>query len=314
MTRQTDLIIIGGGLSGLAAAYELEQHGMGYTLIEVKPRLGGSIITRQTNGFVMDGGVFAFSRPVAWPTLDALGLSDALIPIQRDNLPGRSAFRQGTQALTDALAARLTGTIIRQMAVTSIGPQPNGNGYQICLENGLALEARGVIIAAAARYAERMLRSLAPGVAALLENYHYDSIMQLALGYTARNRPENPPHATPEMLFAGLHSTDAPERVPPGGLLIQAAVRTPQLSQPDRLIELLTEQMGWGTPDVTFALSWTEAAPLSIGGPSGPLHAANQQLPASVQLVGNCYRQMPFAQRTEHARQVARGVLAAVAG
>lgn len=46
-----DVVIIGGGLSGLAAAYELEKHNVDYTLIEVKRELGGSIRTLKKDDF-----------------------------------------------------------------------------------------------------------------------------------------------------------------------------------------------------------------------------------------------------------------------
>ena len=38
-----DVVVIGGGLSGLAACYELEKRGAAYTVIEVKRRFGGGI-------------------------------------------------------------------------------------------------------------------------------------------------------------------------------------------------------------------------------------------------------------------------------
>ena len=40
-----DVIIIGGGLTGLSAAFELEKLGIAYTLIEVKGRLGSNIVS-----------------------------------------------------------------------------------------------------------------------------------------------------------------------------------------------------------------------------------------------------------------------------
>ena len=40
-----DVVVIGGGLSGLAACYQLEKTNLRYTLIEVKRRVGGGIQT-----------------------------------------------------------------------------------------------------------------------------------------------------------------------------------------------------------------------------------------------------------------------------
>ena len=53
-TTMRDVVVIGGGLSGLAAGYELERRGVRYTMIEVKPRFGGAIRSSSAGGFVMD--------------------------------------------------------------------------------------------------------------------------------------------------------------------------------------------------------------------------------------------------------------------
>lgn len=41
--RQTSAVVVGGGLAGLAAAYELSQRGVAVTLVEQSPQLGGKI-------------------------------------------------------------------------------------------------------------------------------------------------------------------------------------------------------------------------------------------------------------------------------
>lgn len=303
-----DIVVIGGGLSGLAAAYELEQNNIDYTLIEVKPRLGGSIISVRRDGFVMDGGPFAFTRPQSWPTLAALGLNDALITVPSYPSHPRVAFRDGTQTLTDALADRLTGKIILRMAVTGINRAKNGV-YRICLENGLTLNARGVIIAVAARYAGRMFRTLAPDVSAALENHHYDHVTRVALGYTADNKPANPPVSPPDMIFAALNHTDAPGRTPTGGLLVQAAVRVP-LDRTDEppLVAAVVETLGWQAPNVAYVNYWRESDPLTV-----TAHASHgQTLPNGVVLVGNCYQPLQIPGRTAAGRAAARRVLAAL--
>lgn len=308
---QRDVIIIGGGLSGLAAAYELEQQGVTYTLIEKKARLGGGIITVGRGGFVMDGGVFAFPRPQSWLTLDALGLGDALFTVAADREPARVALRDGTGALVEALAARLTNPIVKRMAVTSIGA--DGDGYQVCLENGLAMRARGVIVAAPAKYAERMFRTLAPDVSEALMGYHYDQVTRLALGYTAATKPHTPLSAPPSMVFAALYHTDHPARVPDGGRLIQAAVRLPLAkTSPEVLVAAVTERMGWGTPAAFYVHAWDESDPLTVTGPAAGLHNLNASLPDGVRVVGGCYRPLTVPERTEAARAAAREVVASL--
>lgn len=306
-----DVIVIGGGLSGLAAAYELEQHNIRYTLIEVKDRLGGSIRTEARDGFVMDGGVFAFPMPDTWPTLDELGLADALYTLTEKPNATYATFRNGTQHLIDALAERLTGTIIYRMAVTSIGHNEQQDGFMVCLENGLALEARAVIVAVPARFAERMFYTLAPEVSAALMPYYYDQVVRVALGYHAHNKPDKQPQSSPNMLFASLNTTDHPDRVPKGGLLLQAAIRAmPDAVTPDAFVQLLTDSMGWGQPSVYSVNYWAESDPLTVTGPPKALHRANELLPDGVRLVGNCYRALTLAEHTELARDAARQIVA----
>ena len=53
-------VIVGGGISGLAAAYELRRAGLSYCIVEKQPRLGGVIETRTIDGCVLEGGPDSF--------------------------------------------------------------------------------------------------------------------------------------------------------------------------------------------------------------------------------------------------------------
>lgn len=65
-------IIIGGGISGLTAAYYLHQAGLSYEIIESSDRVGGRIKTDSENGYLMDRGfqVFLTAYPEAKQVLD----------------------------------------------------------------------------------------------------------------------------------------------------------------------------------------------------------------------------------------------------
>lgn len=80
------VIIIGGGITGLATAYYLQQQAaagvpLRYTLIESAPRLGGKIVTHRRDGFVIEGGPDSFvtQKPWALELCRELGLEDRLI-------------------------------------------------------------------------------------------------------------------------------------------------------------------------------------------------------------------------------------------
>ncbi|MEL6271653.1 MAG: FAD-dependent oxidoreductase [Chloroflexota bacterium] len=309
----TDIIIIGGGVSGLSAAFQLQQQGVDYTLIEVKARPGGHIITAHQDGFVMDGGTFAFARPDEWPLLNDLGLSDALFHLSSAANKPLAAFKHGTQTLTDTLQSKLTGRIIQRMAVTGLGVADDNSGYNVCLENGLAMQAKGVVVAIPARYAGRLFWKMQPQVAEALESYHYDDITRVALGYTEQNKPAKAPQSPPSVVFSSLNSTEHPARVPEGGMLIQAAIRVPLSSTtPEALVQSICTSMGWEQPSASFVREWGEADPLTITSPPAALRSINDLLPAGVGVAGGCYQFLPLPQRTEAARTVARNVLAAI--
>ena len=54
------LIIVGGGITGLSAAYELCKTGHEILLLESSERLGGKILTTEVAGSNIDAGPDAF--------------------------------------------------------------------------------------------------------------------------------------------------------------------------------------------------------------------------------------------------------------
>jgi oxygen-dependent protoporphyrinogen oxidase len=73
--------VIGGGISGLSAAYYLAKLGIGCTLIERQPRLGGVIRTDKVKGCVIEAGPDSFiaQKPWAFELIRALGLGGDVI-------------------------------------------------------------------------------------------------------------------------------------------------------------------------------------------------------------------------------------------
>ena len=76
-----DVLVVGGGISGLVAARDLAQAGVAVTLVEAGPRLGGKIATERIDGFVVEAGPDSFlaTRPAAVELCRELGLRDRLI-------------------------------------------------------------------------------------------------------------------------------------------------------------------------------------------------------------------------------------------
>lgn len=76
-----DVIIIGGGISGLTAAYTLAKAGRPVTLIEREATLGGLLQTSHVEGCVIEGGPDSFlaAKPAAAALINEVGLGGDLI-------------------------------------------------------------------------------------------------------------------------------------------------------------------------------------------------------------------------------------------
>jgi protoporphyrinogen/coproporphyrinogen III oxidase len=77
----TKVIIVGGGISGLSAAYDLHRADVPTTIIEKQPRVGGVIETRVADGCTLECGPDSFitQKPEALALIKELGLGDDVI-------------------------------------------------------------------------------------------------------------------------------------------------------------------------------------------------------------------------------------------
>lgn len=96
---RTQVTIVGGGISGLAAAYYLTKHGIRPTLIEKEPRVGGLIRTDRIDGCDLEAGPDSFiaSKPELRELAVELGIEDRIIP---SNDARRRVFLARDGALT----------------------------------------------------------------------------------------------------------------------------------------------------------------------------------------------------------------------
>jgi oxygen-dependent protoporphyrinogen oxidase len=79
--RLIRVVIIGGGISGLSAAYYLAKGGVASTIVESRPRLGGVIQTERVEDCTIEAGPDSFlsAKPAAFELLRDLGLADQVI-------------------------------------------------------------------------------------------------------------------------------------------------------------------------------------------------------------------------------------------
>jgi oxygen-dependent protoporphyrinogen oxidase len=102
-----DVAIVGAGVSGLSAAYELRKRKRSVVVLERELRAGGIIVTERVGEFLVDGGPDALlvQKPAAVALCNELGLGDRLFPTK---LP-RTAFVLRNGALHPLPSASILG-------------------------------------------------------------------------------------------------------------------------------------------------------------------------------------------------------------
>ena len=113
------MVVVGAGIAGLAAAYELHARGTRFQLLEARPRAGGLILTERADGFTIDAGPDSLlvRKPAAIALCDELGLSARLVP----TLPPRTAFILRAGTLYPLPQASVLGIPTRLLPLVSNG-------------------------------------------------------------------------------------------------------------------------------------------------------------------------------------------------
>ncbi|MBI3494171.1 MAG: protoporphyrinogen oxidase, partial [Acidobacteria bacterium] len=102
-----DVAVVGGGIAGLATAYELSRRQRSFVVFERAPRAGGVILSEEVDGFTIDGGPDALlvQKPDGIRLCEELGLGDRLISTK----PPRLAYIQRGGRLHPLPAASVLG-------------------------------------------------------------------------------------------------------------------------------------------------------------------------------------------------------------
>jgi len=214
----TRIAVVGAGISGLAAAWEVTRGGGEPVVLESERHAGGVIVTERRDGFVVEGGPDGFlaAEPelqhlatevgIAGRLVDQVARGSFLWTGQRlEPLPeGRAAallgitgiaqeelhkgfrsFTSGMGDIIEALVARL-GPAVQHRGVTGIAP--SRSGYRITLASGELLEADGAILAVPASGAAPLLAGLGVSGPALDEVVYHPSLT-VSLAYREQQIP-----------------------------------------------------------------------------------------------------------------------------
>lgn len=174
---ETKICIIGAGLSGLVAAFQLEKASIPYILLEADNRIGGRIHSlydeRQYVGDLGPTWVWPEYQPIAKRWLETLSVKTfaqynkgaAMVERQvgeqpfRYPLPDQHGIRRmvgGPQAIIDALHAAIDSKQLR-LASSVSKIESIENGFKITCTNATTVKAQYVICAIPPRIAARQI-------------------------------------------------------------------------------------------------------------------------------------------------------------
>lgn len=210
------IAVVGAGISGLAAAWELVQAGAEPLVLEAGPRAGGVIVTERQDGCIVEGGPDGFLA--AEPELSDLareaGMADRVIeqrargsslwtgarlePLEEGRAAallgiavapesvskGFRSFAGGMGEIVDAIAARL-GRAVRVKS-TVAGLTRTEQGYRLAVAGSGDVEVGGVVLAVPAWVTARFLGSLGVRPAEELEEVRYFPSLTVSLAYHER--------------------------------------------------------------------------------------------------------------------------------
>lgn len=303
------VVVVGAGIAGLAAAYELARTGVDVLVLEAEGRAGGVIVTEAKDGFLVEGGPDGFLA--ADPEIPALarelGITDRVVgqtargfalwtgteltPLGdgeaaavlgldahgADLSAGFHSFAGGMAEPVAALAQALQPALRFRIGVTGVFPARRG--FRLSATGGTSFELQGAVIALPAYAAARLLRSIDGVVGRLLGEIRYYPSLTVSLAY----REEQVTGALAGTGFvvrpsSGLplractfSSAKFPGRAPAGHVLLRAFL-APQAGAAERVAhEALAPILGLrGVPLWARVFDWPRGLPQY-----GPHHAAH---------------------------------------
>lgn len=133
MTDRHDVVIVGGGMAGLVAAWEASKVGQSVLLLEASNRLGGAVQGVSLGGVTVDVGAesYAITRPDTTALIEELGLSDAAVEPRRTD--SRLVVPNGTFAMPHALLGIPTDPLAPEV-IAIIGEQEAQAAQQLDAE------------------------------------------------------------------------------------------------------------------------------------------------------------------------------------
>ena len=210
-----NVVIAGGGVAGLVAAYTLTEAGHRPTVLEADTRWGGQIWTLARDGFVIEHGAegYAAGQAAGHDLCRSLHITGRLVSqydrmsfVLEDNRltpapPGRAAELAGIQAsredwgqgitslaggmgeLIGALIEATAGKADLHRGARALHVEPLSSGWAVTTSAGDTLRADALVLAIPAAEAARLLTPIFPDAAALLATFHAVSSVSVSLAF-----------------------------------------------------------------------------------------------------------------------------------
>jgi len=210
--------VVGAGLAGLSAAWELTQAGADVVVLDAGRQPGGMIVTERHDGFIVEGGPDGFlaAEPDIQELARAVGIGDRLvdqvargstlwtgqrleplaegkaaellgIQVNADVGGGFRTFAGGMAELVEALVAGLVPRLRTTQGVTAAAPATRG--WRLSFNGSSSLDAEAVILAVPAWVAARLLAGLGVPAARSLDTVIYAPSITVSLAYRADQVP-----------------------------------------------------------------------------------------------------------------------------
>jgi len=179
-TALVDLLVLGSGIAGLAAARLAEDDGKRVLVIDKGRRLGGRVSTRRQDGFVFNHGAqFVTAKGTGFASL--LAKAKTAGNIKDWQICDDKIVQIGTPSMRDLPQFMATGLMVRQQTeITKIAHHGGHIGFFDM--DDLVATGRQAIITAPAAQTTKLLADIYPDLAATAGLASYDPCWTIMLG------------------------------------------------------------------------------------------------------------------------------------
>ena len=182
-----DLVVLGSGMAGLAAARQASSSGLRLAIVDKGRRIGGRVSTRRADGFTFNHGAqFLTARQDGFiSACDKAAAAGALQPWQ---VAGRDAYC-GAPTMRDFPGFLGSGLDIRQ-GVEITGIERHDGLVALHDADGGTVTAHQAAITAPAPQAMRLLADVAPGLSAAAASAAYAPCWTAMFGFDSDMVPD----------------------------------------------------------------------------------------------------------------------------